>query len=81
MTEQVNGYKYATEAEAIAARKKCANHYGLPKSPEDTTIYWVNYTEAYLDTPVFWYILFDSSIKVVLGEPTDFYVTQPEMPT
>ena len=79
MIEQVNGYKYATEAKAIAARKKCADHYGLPKSPENTTIYWVNYTEAYLDTPVFWYILFDSSIKVVLGEPTDFYVTQRDL--
>ena len=81
MIEQVNGYKYATEAEAIAARKKCADHYGFPKSPTDTTIYWINYTEAYLDTPVFWYIIFDSSIETVLGTPTDFYVTQPDAPT
>ena len=81
MIEQVNGYKYATEAEAIAARKKCADHYGLPKDPGDITIYWANYIEAYLDTPVFWYILFDSSIEIVLGTPTDFYVTQPDAPT
>ena len=81
MTEQISGYKYATETEAIAARKKCAEHYGLPKSPENATIYWVNYIEAYLDTPVFWYIVFDSSIEIVLGAPTYFYVTQPEMLT
>jgi len=81
MIEQVNGYKYATEAEAISARTQCAEHYGLPKSPEDVTIYWVNYNEANLDTPIFWYIIFDASIEIVLGTPTDFYVTQPDVPT
>tara|TARA_R110000823_G_scaffold171207_5_gene303703 strand:- start:706 stop:948 length:243 start_codon:yes stop_codon:yes gene_type:complete len=79
MIEQVNGYKYTTEADVIAARKKCADHYGLPKTPEDTTLYWVNYIEADLDTPVFWYIMFTDSIRVILGAPTDFYVTQPDI--
>jgi len=75
ITEEVVGYKYTTEQEAIDARKACADYYGLPKTPEDETLYWVDYNKAELDTPIFWYILFDDSIEVVLGAPTTFDVT------
>jgi hypothetical protein len=71
----INGYKYTTEQEAINARKQCADYYGLPKSPEDVTQYWVDYETAELDTPIFWYIVFDESIEIILGEPTTFEVT------
>ena len=50
---EITGYKYNAESEAIAARKQCADFYGLPKSPEDGTIYWVDYFKANLNTPVF----------------------------
>jgi hypothetical protein len=72
----INGYKYTTEQEAINARKQCADYYGLPVAPDDVTQYWVNYETAELDTPVFWYIVFDTSIEMILGEPTDFEVTE-----
>jgi len=72
------GYKYTTEQEAIDARKQCADYYGLPKTPTDTTLYWVDYNEASLDTPIFWYIAFDESIIDILGEPTEFNVTIEE---
>lgn len=72
----INGYKYTIEQDAINARKQCADYYGLPVTPEDTTIYWVNYETANLDTPVFWYIIFDESIREILGEPTEFEVTE-----
>jgi len=72
----INGYKYTIEQDAINARKQCADYYGLPVTPEDTTIYWVDYETANLDTPVFWYIIFDESIRVILGEPTEFEVTE-----
>jgi hypothetical protein len=75
MTNEINGYKYPTEAEAITARSQCATHYGLPKTPEDTTLYWVDYQEAALDTPIFWYIIFDSSLTTILGTPSTFDVT------
>ena len=75
ITEEVVGYKYTTEQEAIDARKACADYYGLPKTPEDETLYWVDYNKAELDTPIFWYILFDDSIEVVLGALTTFDVT------
>jgi len=72
---EIIGYKYTNEADAIQARKDCADFYGLPKLPEDETIYWVNYSKANLDTPVFWYINFDESIEVILGVPETFEVT------
>ena len=74
---EVTGYKYTNEQEAQTARKQCADYYGLPKSPEDITQYWVDYQEASLDTPIFWYIIFDESIRDILGEPTIFEVTTP----
>ena len=74
----INGYKYTNEQDAINARKACADFYGLPVSPEDVTQYWVDYEIAELDNPIFWYIQFDSSIEMILGEPTTFEVTTPE---
>tara|TARA_R110000772_G_C12980703_1_gene405825 strand:+ start:284 stop:508 length:225 start_codon:yes stop_codon:yes gene_type:complete len=68
------GYKYTTEKLAIAARKQCADYYGLPKTPTSSTIYKVNYSVADLNTPKFWYIKFDKSIKEVLGEPIEFNI-------
>jgi hypothetical protein len=73
----INGYKYTNEQEAIDARKQCADYYGLPTAPENVTKYWVNYETASLDTPVFWYIVFDESIEQILGQPTEFEVTPP----
>ena len=80
MVQEINGYKYLTEQEAIDARKQCADYYGLPKTPDDTTLYWVDYNTAEDDTPIFWYIIFDDSIEMVLGTPTTFDVTFPEEP-
>lgn len=80
MTQEITGYKYLTEQEAIDARKACADYYGLPKTPDDITKYWVDYNEAELDTPIFWYIVFDNSIEVILGTPTTFNVTFTEAP-
>jgi len=75
---EITGYKYTNEQEAIDARKQCADYYGLPKTPEDVTKYWVDYNEASLDNPIFWYIIFDSSIEMILGQPTTFEVTIEE---
>lgn len=75
----ITGYKYTNEQDAINARKQCADFYGLPKSPEDETIYWVDYIEATENIPVFYYIIFDESIRNILGEPITFEVI--DMPT
>ena len=72
---EVTGYKYNNEQEAIDARKQCADYYGLPTAPDNETIYWVNYETADFNTPIFWYIVFDQSIEIILGQPTIFEVT------
>jgi len=77
---QVNGYKYTTEQEAINAREACDTYYGIPVSPDDVTQNWVEYQTADLDTPIFYYIKFDESLTVVLGNSTDFEVTTPPFP-
>jgi hypothetical protein len=77
---EVNGYKYTTEQEAINAREACDTYYGIPVAPDDVTQNWVEYQVANLDNPIFYYITFDDSLKVVLGNPTDFEVTTPPFP-
>jgi hypothetical protein len=77
---EINGYKYTTEQDAIDAREACDTYYGIPVSPDDVTQNWVEYETASLDTPIFYYITFDESLKVVLGNPTDFEVTTPPFP-
>ena len=74
---EVTGYKYTNEADAIKTRQDCANFYGLPKSPGDKTIYLVDYIEATENSPVFWYIIFDESVRSILGEPTTFNTDTP----
>jgi hypothetical protein len=74
---EIIGYKYTNEQEAIDAREQCDAYYGIPVSPNDVTQNWVDYQTANLDNPIFWYITFDESLKVVLGEPTNFEVTVP----
>lgn len=71
---EIEGYKYTVEQDAIDARKLCADFYGLPINEEDVTKYWVDYETAYLNTPIFWYIIFDESIREILGQPINFEV-------
>lgn len=72
----MQGYIFTTETEAIAARKAAADYMGLPKNPNDTTIYWVNY--SYSDLDGFWYIIYVEGLEAVLGTPTDITITPHE---
>ena len=74
---EITGYKYTIEQDAIDAREQCDAHYGIPVSPEDVTQNWCDYETANLNNPIFYYIRFDESLQVVLGEPTIFEVTVP----
>ena len=42
--------------------------------------FFVDYQQATYDDPTFWYIRFDQSLEVVLGQPTEFEVTTPPDP-
>jgi hypothetical protein len=76
----INGYKYTTESEAQAAQKDCNTYYGIPVTPDDVTQNWVEYQFAELNQPQFWYIVYDDSLQVVLGKPTEFEVVTPPFP-
>jgi hypothetical protein len=73
----MQGYIYTTETEAIAARKNAADYMGLPKNPNDTTIYWVNYNYSELDG--FYYITYVQGLEAVFGEPIEFEVNFPDL--
>lgn len=75
--QSINGYQYTIEQDAINAREACDAYYGIPVSPDDVTQNWVDYQFAELNTPQFWYIVFDESLTPILGKPTKFEVIQP----
>lgn len=76
----INGYKYLSEQEAINARELCDAYYGIPVAPDDVTQNWVDYQFAELNTPQFWYIVFDQSVSAILGTPSEFEVVPPPSP-
>ena len=72
----MQGYKFNNEQQAIKARQDAADYMGLPKNPNDTTIYWVNYNYSELDG--FYYIRYVEGLEAVLGQPTDITITPHE---
>ena len=76
----IKGYKCTTEQEAINARESVDTYYGIPVAPDDITQNWVDYQFAELNTPQFWYIVFDESLSAILGTPTEFEVVTPPFP-
>jgi hypothetical protein len=74
---EVTGYKYTNEQDAIDARELVDTYYGIPVSPDSVTQNWIDYQTAELNNPVFYYIVFDESLRVVLGQPITFEVTTP----
>ena len=78
--QSTKGYQYTTEQEAINARESCDAYYGIPVSPDDVTQNWVNYQFAELNTPQFWYIVYNDSLLPILGTPSEFEVVTPPYP-
>jgi hypothetical protein len=73
------GYEYITQEQAQNAVNLCNTHYGIPVSPSDITRNWCSYNYAYLNPIPFWYIIYDDTLLIVLGEPTDFDVIKPPL--
>ena len=71
----INGYTYTTETEAQEARAAAATYKGLPKEG-GTTLYWVDYNYSTLDG--FYYITYDEGLEAVLGQPSEFEITQEQ---
>jgi hypothetical protein len=76
----IKGYIFQTEQEAIDTRESCDDYYGIPLSPDDVTQNWVDYEFSELNTPQFYYIIFDASLIPILGNPTEFEVIQNNFP-
>ena len=76
----INGYKYFTEQEAINARESVDLFYRIPVAADDVTQNWVDYQFANLNTPQFWYIVYDASLLPILGTATTFEVVTPPFP-
>ena len=74
---KVTGYKYTTEQAAINAREQVDAYYGIPISPDDVTHNWTDFQIAELNNPIFWYIVYDQSLEVILGKPDTFDVVTP----
>jgi hypothetical protein len=72
----MTGYKYTTEQEAIDARAQAASYMGFP-NPTGDTLYWVGYNYSEIDG--FYYIEYVEGLEAVLGTPTEFTVTMPEL--
>jgi len=77
---KILGYKYTTEQEAEQAKKACSDYYGIPVSPDDVTQHYVDYKTAMFDKPKFCYIVYHETLRVVLGNPTEFEVAEPPEP-
>ena len=76
----MRGYKYTTEQEAINAVKACNTYYGIPTGQVgEVTQRWCDYQFAELNEPQFWYIIYDESLLVVLGESTEFEVIYEDL--
>jgi hypothetical protein len=67
------GYIYTTEIQAENAVYQCDNHYGYPKE-NCITNHWCNYKFSNLDN--FYYIIYDESLEVILGEPIEITLTE-----
>lgn len=73
----INGYKYTTEQEAIAAQTSCDEYYNIVPKEGNIAQHWTGYNYSTLDN--FYYIAADPSLIPVLGEPIEFDLTLPEM--
>lgn len=77
--QYINGYKYTNKNQAIEAKLKCNEYYGIPLNINDVTKNWVDYQFAELNDPQFYYIVYDDTLLPVLGEPINFEVIMPEI--
>ena len=78
--QSTKGYQYSTKQEAINDRESCDAYYGIPVAPDDVTQNWVEYQFAELNTPQFWYIIYDDSLIPILGTPTELEIITPPYP-
>jgi hypothetical protein len=78
--QYTNGYLFTTEQQAINARESVDKFYDIPKTADSMTQNYTDYQFAELNTPQFWYIVYDASLLPILGTATTFEVITPPFP-
>lgn len=78
-SKTIKGYSYQNEQDAIAAVEKCNNFYLLPlennaNNISNVTTSWTGYNKTIYNNPFFYYIAWDESLNVVLGEPEELII-------
>ena len=61
------GYRFDTEQEAQDAIHALNVYYGIPVTPDAITQRWCDY----FFNGEYWYIIWDDTMNVVLGEPIE----------
>jgi hypothetical protein len=64
------GYRYNTEQEAKDAVRAINIFHGIPVSADATTQTWCDY--GYNNE--YWYIVWDNTLNLILGEPTEITI-------
>jgi len=68
----MTGYKYIVEQDAIDAVALVNTHYGYPRIDDPVTITWTQFfINSEDENNIFFFIPFDESLEVVLGEPEE----------
>jgi hypothetical protein len=68
--EYIKGWKFETEESANDAVQLCNTYYGIPTPLNPQLVAWC----AYNYDGTIWYISYDETIEVVLGEPIEFEI-------
>jgi hypothetical protein len=76
----INGYKYDTKEDALAAMERINAHFNIGTSEDNVTKNYVIYNTAELNTPIFYYIVVDDSLIPILGYPSPIEVIIDESP-
>ena len=75
--ESIKGYKYITEESANVAVQLCNQYYGIPTPLNPDLTAWCEWVQI----EDFYFISWDESIEVVLGEPIEIMIEQNQFQT
>lgn len=76
MTFTIIGYYLNPESQAITAKEDLRVYYEIPVDGESETRQWVDYSASYTEEGEvdFYYIIWDESLNVILGEPIELEI-------
>ena len=76
----INGYKYDTQEDALAAMERINAQFNIGTSEDNVTKNYCIYNIAEHNTPLFYYIVAEESLIPILGYPSPIEVIVEESP-